>query len=300
MPLAITPVGAWRFLDWTMRQACIRGCIAAAAVLLLVKASEAGFTNNILITGYWPPTNEMIRHFSPSPDQNPSGWQGEDWEGRGYDIYAYFPEFDNFPMDPIGHGDFEVDYQDTSEDWWRITSDIDPVGIITFSRGDNQASWEIETKQRNLRFWVDDYREPTQPTPTPPDDSVPPRHIRYTSLPVEEIRDAVNEAQLGVNAFIDTNGFGGGFLSEFIAYHGVWYHELHADMSDPFFNVAAGHIHVGGAVTVEQGQQAAEISLRELIHLIDATIPEPSSASLCLVAAALLVARRRTDFNPFV
>src|SRR5262245_41383211 len=48
---------------------------------------------NIMITGYWPPTNEMIREFSNNPTQNPGGWIGGNWEGRGYNVYAYFPEF---------------------------------------------------------------------------------------------------------------------------------------------------------------------------------------------------------------
>ena len=46
----------------------------------------------ILITGYWPPTNEMIRDFSQNPDLNPTGWIGDDWESRGYDVVSFFPE----------------------------------------------------------------------------------------------------------------------------------------------------------------------------------------------------------------
>jgi len=65
-------------------------------------------TPNIMITGYWPPTNEMLRQFSNNPAQNPNGWVGGDWEGRGYNIYAFFPEF---PQGlGKGEGDFEVDY----------------------------------------------------------------------------------------------------------------------------------------------------------------------------------------------
>ena len=47
----------------------------------------------ILITGYWPPTNEMIRDFSQNLELNPSGWVGNDWENRGYDVVSFFPEF---------------------------------------------------------------------------------------------------------------------------------------------------------------------------------------------------------------
>ena len=42
----------------------------------------------ILLTGYWPPTNEMLRRFSTNPLQNPAGWIGEDWEQRGFDVVA--------------------------------------------------------------------------------------------------------------------------------------------------------------------------------------------------------------------
>ena len=46
---------------------------------------------NVMITGYWPPTNEMLRRFSPDPVQNPDGWIGGNWEGRGFNVYAFFP-----------------------------------------------------------------------------------------------------------------------------------------------------------------------------------------------------------------
>ena len=36
----------------------------------------------IVMTGYWPPSNEAIRRFSDDPAQNPLGWIGGDWEGR--------------------------------------------------------------------------------------------------------------------------------------------------------------------------------------------------------------------------
>ena len=45
--------------------------------------------------------------------------------------------------------------------------------------------------------------------------------------------DAVNAAQIGAAAFICYSGNGGGFLSEFIAYLGVWYQDLHADPLAP-------------------------------------------------------------------
>ena len=45
----------------------------------------------VMVTGYWPPTNEMVRHFSQDADLNPSGWKGENWEGLGYDVVSFFP-----------------------------------------------------------------------------------------------------------------------------------------------------------------------------------------------------------------
>ena len=44
------------------------------------------YTNNILLTGYWPPTNHMLRQFSTDPEQNPGGWRGRNWRGHGFDI----------------------------------------------------------------------------------------------------------------------------------------------------------------------------------------------------------------------
>lgn len=261
-----------------------RCCVLLVLVAIAPAAALAAYTNNILITGYWPPTNEMVRHFSTSPVQNPAGWLGENWEGRGYNIHSYFPEF------PAGigkgEGDLEVDYQDTSADWARITAEIQPVAIITFSRGGIDRSWEIEAKQRNLATWIDDFEAPFQPTPAPPDNSVPAGTIRDSTLPMRDIRDAVN-AGTTLNARIDRNGFGGGFLSEFIAYHGVWYQSMHADPSDDAWSVAAGHIHVGSQVTIAQGRIATEISLRELIRYVDTIVPEPSSGLLLLAMAAL-------------
>src|SRR4030042_6619592 len=102
-------------------------------VFLSVATCLAGHTKNIMLTGYWPPTNGMLRKFSTDPNQNPDGWQGQNWEGRGYDIYAYFPEFPGGTgSNPKGNGDFEVDYQDVSADFWRITDQIHPVAIMSY------------------------------------------------------------------------------------------------------------------------------------------------------------------------
>lgn len=273
----------------TLRQLCV----SAALFLAAAAAAEGGYTSAIMLTGYWAPSNEMLRAFSPNPTQNPSGWVGQNWEGRGFDIYSYFPEFTS-PSDNIGYGDFEVDYQDTSADFWRITSEINPVAIITFGRGSTGSNWEIESRYRNLdaMSWLSDYRSPYKPTPVPPDDSWPVNERRYSTLPMTEIRDAVNASGLGITSWVDTTQSAGAFLCEYIGYHAAWYHDLHASPTDPYQNFAAGHIHVGTSVTVEQAADATEITLRTLTDYLDTVIPEPASGFLLLLGALMLIRRR--------
>lgn len=259
---------------------------------LLAPDALAGHTNNIMLTGYWPPTNNMIRPFSTNLEQNPNGWQGENWNDSGYDVHSFFPEFPNGIGQ--GEGDLEVDYQDTSEDFWRIVEEVRPVAIITFSRGFNDNSWEIEKLQRNLDEWIPDYTAPFQPTVSPPDQSVPAGFVRESSLPMRRIRDAVNgDPDLGVDAAIDRTGFGGGFLSEFMAYHGVWYQSLHADPSDAFWNVAAGHIHVGSQVSRAEGRLATELTLGALTTYLDNQLPEPGTLSLLAIGLLAVLKRNR-------
>ena len=89
-----------------------------------------------------------------------------------------------------GFGNLEVDYQDFSGDFWPIVEEVQPVGIITFSRGFNDMSWELENRLVNRTNWYDDYTDPLLPTPNPPDETVDNYHVRYTSLPVAEIINA--------------------------------------------------------------------------------------------------------------
>src|SRR5688572_29813036 len=90
--------------------ACMCSCVDARA-------------ENIVLVGYWPPTNVMLRPFSANPAQNPEGWIGQNWNGLVHDVYAFFPEFppDGFLFnDSFGsagfigspESDFRVDYQD--------------------------------------------------------------------------------------------------------------------------------------------------------------------------------------------
>jgi hypothetical protein len=268
------------------------------AVCALAGAAHGSFTNNIMITGYWPPTNEMIRPFSTNPVKNPGGWIGGNWEDRGYNIHSFFPEFPGISQPPYGpgQGEFMVDYQNASNDFWATVAVLRPIAIITFSRGDNAASWELEGRARKLPLnqWTPDYIAPTQPTPDLPIASEPDFNIRYSSLPMGQIRDAVNSAALGVNSFIDmSNLFGGTFVSEFTSYHSCWYQNLNAQAFSENWCIAGGHIHVGGGVGVNAGKLATEITLRTLIDYVNTIVPAPGAGPFMLAALALAARRRR-------
>lgn len=255
--------------------------LVSAAVVTTFLATTAGAGDlprpAILLVGYWPPSNEAVRPFSTDPVQNPDGWIGENWEGRGYDVYSFFPEFTPPTCTSCGRGmgDFEVDYQDTSADWWAITAQIKPVAIITFSRTSANFSWEAEMNCFNRASWIGDYLAPTQPTPAPPDNSVPAETLRLSRLPVQTIVDNCNNAGLGLNSFICYTQSAGGFLSEFLGYHGVWYQAIHNSPDDPDYCVAAGHIHVGDTITWPNARLAAQVTLRTLIDYIDPLVSSP-------------------------
>ena len=235
------------------------------------ESMAAGTRPAILLTGYWPPTNNMVREFSTSPVQNPDGWIGSDWEGRGYDVYSFFAEFPSGGGQ--GSGDFEVDYQDVSADFWPIAEGVRPIAIITFSRGFGDGSWEVERVNRNHGSWVDDYTPPLQPTPSPPDASLATNAIRYSSLPLEDVVDAMEVMSLnGAEPYIDMGGGGGGYLSEFIGYHGVWYQSLHSDPADPAWCVAAGHVHVGAMNSLFRCKKLTKQILRSVIRYVDEVV----------------------------
>src|SRR5688572_26944625 len=245
--------------------------LASIACPLVV---HAGQTNNILVTGYWPPTNEMLRQFSTNPAQNPGGYVGANWEGRGFNVVSYFPEFPTPSSFPWGVGDFEVDYQDTSADWIRITNEVKPVAIVTFSRGATGREWQMEPAYQRFRNpgeanppgrsipqYSSDQRDVLHPTNVQMT-AEPVGRIRDSSLPMQQIVDDV-EAVYSNNADLNPHiasynpanpnafDFGGSYLSGFIGYHGAWYHDEHSAPGTPFRNFAAGHIHVGTTVPIE-------------------------------------------------
>jgi hypothetical protein len=244
--------------------AAVAATIAASAMLAAVPPAAAEHTNVIVITGYWPPTNEGVRPFSTNPELNPDGWIGDNWENRGFQIHSFFPTFEDPDCSFCGRGmgDFEVDYQDTSGDFWPIMNGLQPVAIVTFSRGSNNLEWEVEAFEPNRDSWVNDYLSPFQPTPSPPDDSVDPWFERFSSLPMQAIVDAVLASELGLDAFIDDSQSAGSFLSGYMAYHGMWYKAIHELETDPTQCVAAGHIHVGQQVDWDTSHEAVKVTLR--------------------------------------
>ena len=200
--------------------------------------------------------------------------------GRGF-----FPEFPAGPAPGCnwgqGLGDLEVDYQDSSADFWSIVAQVEPRAVITFSRGFAGNGWEVELLQHNHVTWLDDYTAPLKPTPVPPDSDYPAEGLRCSTLPMQDIVDRVNAAALGFNAYIDETGDTGEFLSEFMAYHGVWYRALHETPPDPIRTIAAGHVHVGFdrcTPNPTRYEAAAEETVRAVIDLLDAGQEVPPTA----------------------
>ena len=260
-------------------------------------AGAQSYTKNILLTGYWPPTNNMIRRFSTNPAQNPDGWIGENWNGSGYNVYSFFPEFPGStgPNYGQGVGDFEVDYQDTSADWERIVPTINPAAIITFSRGGSGSNWEIESRlqMHAPSNWLRDFSSPARPTlDMPIFDTLVPDQWYDSSLPMQGIMDAVNNAGLGIDAYIDDTG-GGRFLSEFIGLHGLRHQILNGSPDAAFRSFAAGHIHVGIDTPEADANLATELTLEQLTGYLDTVIPTPSGSVLLLATGAMTLVRRR-------
>jgi hypothetical protein len=245
----------------------------------------AGNTKNIMLTGYWPPTNEMLRKFSTDPNHNPGSWAGGNWEDRGYDIYAYFPEFPGGTgSNKKGNGDLEVDYQDVGSwsppaaptgDFWRITSEVHPVAIMSYGM-DSGASgtFEMEYNARNISSWTNDYQAPKQPTPAPPDTGKSTGYVRNSSLPIDTIAEAINSSGLGIKVWVDWTGNPGGFLCEYMAYHDGWYQNLHSDPCDQYRCLAAGFTHVAGDVNASTATTGVEAALRALISYLNSQLPQ--------------------------
>jgi pyrrolidone-carboxylate peptidase len=211
---------------------------------------------NIVLIGYWPPSNEMLREFSPYV---------ENWEGRGYNVFAFFPEFPDGLG--IGAGDFQVDYQATAKSFWEIVPGLEPRAILSFGRAQENKDWEIEQVTRNLSTWIDDYLTPLSPTPTPPDRSLPIDHPRFSRFPGNEIVAALKRSGLPLNPLVDAGG-AGGYLCEYLGFHLSWYRE-----TNPNSVAFAAHTHIGSASRLSDLKQGVKITLRTLIRELVAADP---------------------------
>lgn len=258
------------------------GCAAPACI------------RHVVVMGFWPPTNEMLRPWSTNPEQNPGGWIGENWEGFGYDVYSFFPEFppDGDPTnDAIGEPgsvgspdyDLQVDYQQTSADFWRIVDEHQPVILLTTSRG--SSGWEVERIEGGHgtgsalgpeRDWISDrYMTdffPTMATIDPRSWTAISTYRQGTRLttqqPVDEIVAATSALGL-TTVYVDETGTSGNYLSGFLGLHGLYYNELAAH------NVAAGHIHVGGEVSFTNATLLVQESMRAIL------LAHPVSETTC-------------------
>lgn len=240
---------------------------------------------NVVLTGYWPPTNEMLRPWSTNPAQNDGGWIGANWGGYGYDVYAFFPEFppDGDPTnDAIGEegsvgsprSDLRVDYQATSADFWRIVDTWQPVILLTTSRG-GDIGWEIEAIEGGhgagndggpAHDWTpDNHGAEVLPTKASIEARSWSAISEYrqgktlaSSLPIEAIVAATTPLRV-TDVVVDTET-GGNFLSGFMGLHGLVYH------STAPHNVAAGHIHVGAALPVADAKVLIEATLHAVLQ----------------------------------
>jgi hypothetical protein len=258
----------------------------------------------ILLTGYWPPSNRMLCKFHLDPASHYEcgdkfTCEGENWEHTGYNIVAYFPEhcFEDPPHEFCHRkccGDMEVDYQDvgglgfmTPEgDFWRLVKHYEPIAVISFGRGGRrQMQFEFNYPNRKEK-WSSDYQEPWKPTPSPPDSTIPvcdpewgqnleyetlEDGVRHSTLPMSAMVNAINEVLPPIDyydpprpfAYIDLTGSPGGFLC---GYTGL----LDAMYCDNEDNCkAAGFIHVGSRMDVDELRMALDIALHVLIDYLE-------------------------------
>jgi hypothetical protein len=240
---------------------------------------------NVVLMGYWPPTNEMLRPWSINRTQNPGGWVGEDWGGYGYDVYSFFPEFppDGDPTnDDIGDDgavgspdyDLRVDYQATSADFWRLVDTYQPVLLVTTSRG-GDIGWELEGIEGGhgamdnpdpAMDWASDkhgmVQHPTEATIEPASWDAISTYRQGNTLPSQLPLDAIVDATdpLGLTDVVIDQETGGNFLSGFLGLHGIYY-----NLQTPR-NLAAGHIHVGYGLPVPDASALIEATLHAVLQ----------------------------------
>jgi hypothetical protein len=192
-----------------------------------------------MLTGYWPPSNLMLRAFSTTMASKSTGWIGENWESRGYDIKSYYP-VNPRGRGPIYRGDFQIDDEKTLADFNRITAELRPIAILSFGEGD--GPWEIEVNAPDVRG-----NGPTL----------------KNSLPFEDIKNRVN-ANGEIEAWVDANGNPGTLQCAYLSHLGAAYHDAHSEPSDPAWNIAQGFIHVDRGYHEDVYDRALKQTLRAL------------------------------------
>lgn len=239
------------------------------ALLCAFSVQAFAVSKNILLTGYWSPSNDMLRRFSPNPEQNPEGWIGRNYMNSGYDVYAYFPEFPK-ESGTVGVGNFRVDFASAYNDFMRVTADLQPVAIVSF--GVAGGPWEIEAQ--DLASFQKMFSSGNIPSvvgeviryPIPESLKAP---VSYrSSLPLELIRDKVNTLP-APRAWIDQTQGAGTYLCAFTAYLGGWYHNEHSDPNDPAYNAMAGFIHIN--TSKEDGERAVHMTLEAIVETLKAS-----------------------------
>jgi pyrrolidone-carboxylate peptidase len=207
----------------------------------------------------------MVDRFSTNPYVNPDGWQGENWGDLGYDIYSFVAkEYYN------NNGTWEMRYQQVWNEFWDIVNQIHPIAIIGFGQGAKENTWRIENKAVNWKKWYLD-EEGNQPTPNPPDETVCPGYIRFSTLPIRQIEKAINN-QTTINAEINYLGTPGFYLCGYIAYLQIWYQTQHSKPDDEFLCKAAGFIHVNKSIALNDCIEATNITIRETVEKVKKNI----------------------------
>ena len=81
------------------------------------------------------------------------------------------------------------------------------------------------------------------------------------------IEEALDNSDINVNCYIDQNGNAGQFLSEFMGYHGMWYHQSSLETNTPC--MLGGHIHVGGQLSTNIARDATELTIEIVLDYLD-------------------------------
>lgn len=122
----------------------------------------------ILLFGYWPHTDIGIdgREGMLAAYKNRIQYAYNSGPNAGqktnYDVLAITPQFSKYPMgiqpwdlthavafwgkgtNRLDADPLTVDYQATSQDFWKIMKKYHPIAIMSFSRGENDKSWVLE------------------------------------------------------------------------------------------------------------------------------------------------------------